>query len=114
MGESQQNSFQHLQVKAILAFNRIEKALSTISWLIYQHLIEVPFSGWAMVRKNYPKDIERFAIDDHVLYRANLDLLFAPSKSALAKTFEQGLHKIKSSGEYDEILATYLPKGSGQ
>ena len=44
MGESQQNSFQHLQVKAILAFNRIEKALSTISWLIYQHLIEVPLS----------------------------------------------------------------------
>lgn len=77
-------------------------------------VVVTKFSGWAMVRKNYPKDLERFAIDDHVLYRANLDLLFAPSESALAKTFEQGLHKIKSSGEYDEILATYLPTGSGQ
>lgn len=73
-------------------------------------VVVTKLSGWAAVKKDYPLEIDRFAIDQTVLSQVDIDVMFSPHNASLAETFAQGLSEIKRNGKYDAILGTYFPK----
>jgi len=63
--------------------------------------------GWAVIRKYYPEEVNKFSVSDKFIHHINGDIIFAKNQEALTDIFNQGLEIIKNNGSYLNILKKY-------
>lgn len=65
-------------------------------------------TGWELIKKNYPEQIEEFATMSTPIREDNLYLIVSranPKAQQIIEKFNNGLNKIKRNGTYSKILA---------
>lgn len=65
---------------------------------------------WGMAKQMFGADISNYALTKSALTEADMHVIFSknhPQAEAMKATFNEGLAKIKASGEYDQIDGKY-------
>lgn len=66
--------------------------------------------GWALIKKNYPKEVEKFSVMTKNLNESELYLMISkeyPKSKILKDIFDTGLKEIKDDGTFDKIVNKY-------
>jgi polar amino acid transport system substrate-binding protein len=72
---------------------------------------ENEFVGWAIIQKNFPDEIYKFATTTTALNQDSLHLMVSrayPHSEALLTAFNQGLLEIMRQGVYRKLLKKYI------
>ena len=66
--------------------------------------------GWQLIRRLYPKDVDKFATVAQALQQSELSVMISrayPKSASLRAQLNLGLKKIRQNGIYQKILAKY-------
>lgn len=101
--------------KAKLNVDWVSNEDEALKMLIKGRIDLAPFSelaGWDMIKKNFPDEVDNFAILDKPINADNADLSLIVSKAypnsqELLDKFNKAFQTIKDNGTYDSIMKKY-------
>lgn len=92
----------------------ILKSLSSQSISTYKeglHRVDlvaaVDLSGWTILQKLYPEEVNNFAAVDKPIMEALASIMFLKENTELITDFQKGLRIILGNGVYDTVLTDY-------
>ncbi|WP_147818703.1 substrate-binding periplasmic protein [Salidesulfovibrio onnuriiensis] len=90
--------------------NDLETALKKLQAGRVDVVVENELVVWETLKKMFPGEVDKFAASKTPLREDDMYVLFSkkfPGTADLVKKFNEGLAKIKASGEYDKIMGKY-------